>query len=187
MEVYLVRHTPIDVESGICYGQSNIDVTDSFPEDAKQVKRRLPSNRNQAVFYSSPLLRCRKLAEFLSDGSIYYDDRLKELDFGDWELQKWEDLPADQVEKWSRDQSIRCPGGESYHQLHNRVMRWWDELTDSDQQLVIVITHSGVIKSILSAVLGMPFSNSNRLAIDWGHIAKIVFNNDEYLVKFVNR
>lgn len=188
MDVYLIRHTAIDIEPGICYGQSDIDVADSFPEEVEKVRSKLPAKSEKLVFFSSPLQRCKKLASALTDQKIHLDDRLQELDFGDWELQKWDNLEGDRLQEWMDDfVNVSCPGGESYREMNERIIEWWDELIEKDFEQVAVVTHAGVIRSLLSHVLGISYKNGFRLAIDWGHISAISISEHEYSVKFVNR
>ena len=61
MEIYLIRHTTPAVGKGICYGQTDLDITDSFKEEVAAIIPHLPDNI-QTVF-SSPLQRCKKLAD----------------------------------------------------------------------------------------------------------------------------
>ena len=63
MTITLIRHTSVNVPSGICYGQSDVDVSGNFEFEAPIVKDKLASNRFDAV-YSSPLQRCEKLASY---------------------------------------------------------------------------------------------------------------------------
>ena len=58
MEVCLIRHTKTAVIPGTCYGNSDVDVADSFLEEAGKVRESLKGERFDAV-YSSPLQRCR--------------------------------------------------------------------------------------------------------------------------------
>lgn len=187
MKVYLIRHTKIDVEPGVCYGQSDIDVADSFPEDSKEVKSKLPNSAEESIFFSSPLKRCRKLAETLTSQKVHFDRRLQELNFGDWELKKWADIPEDQIEEWSGDISVSTPGGESYLELNNRVREWWKELVKADYESVVVVSHAGVIRSIFSQVLDITFEKCTRLVLDWGHISAVSVNNNNYKIEFINR
>lgn len=57
MEVFLIRHTKTAVIPGTCYGNSDVDVADSFLEEAGKVRERLKGESFDAV-YSSPLQRC---------------------------------------------------------------------------------------------------------------------------------
>ena len=75
MEILLVRHTTPNIEKGVCYGQTDIDVTPSFNEELKVIQEKIQPKESDLVF-SSPLLRCEKLATSLYE-SITYDDKLK--------------------------------------------------------------------------------------------------------------
>lgn len=188
MDTYLIRHTRINVESGICYGQSDVDLCSSFPEESKKVLSKLPVSVEDSVIYSSPLRRCYKLAKELTDEKVQCDDRLKELDFGDWELEKWEEIETEKLQEWMDDfVNVNCPGGESYLELTERVTEWWEETIKKDHEPVVVITHAGVIRSLLSYVLEIPYKNSFRLIIDPGSISAISVSGRRYSVKYINR
>lgn len=63
MRLVLIRHTSVAVPRGICYGQTDVPLADSFPDEATMVKQRLSRYHFDCV-YSSPLSRCVKLARF---------------------------------------------------------------------------------------------------------------------------
>ncbi len=85
MEIYLIRHTQPKVASGICYGQSDIGLANSFPEELASLKEELKHLLDDHnMVYSSPLSRCQKLAHSLFKEVIVIDPRLMELDFGTW-------------------------------------------------------------------------------------------------------
>jgi len=188
MDIYLISHTSIDIEPGICYGHSDIDVADSFANDAEEVRQKLSGiDKKNTVVYSSPLKRCRKLASVLTGHTVHTDSRLQELNFGDWELKRWSEIPERLLKKWSKDIRVPCPGGESYLELNSRVVDWWRELMKTGHESVLVITHAGVIQSVVSHVLGIPLVKSSLLVIDWGHLSAISTNSNNYVVKFINR
>ena len=41
MDVYLVRHTSVDVPRGVCYGQSDVLLKETFPQEGEGVKAKL--------------------------------------------------------------------------------------------------------------------------------------------------
>ena len=59
MEIFLVRHTETVCEKGICYGQADMDIKEPYIEFFQEIKTQLPTD---AILYSSPLLRCKKMA-----------------------------------------------------------------------------------------------------------------------------
>ena len=84
MEVYLVRHTETVCEKGICYGQSDVEIMAPYDAVFQSVLSQLPQDAN---LYSSPLLRCVLLANYIKDNSeinaVNEDSRLMEMNFGD--------------------------------------------------------------------------------------------------------
>ena len=64
MEVILVRHTSVDVPPGTCYGQTDVALRSTFPEEAEAVYRRLAGYAPFDRVYTSPLSRCIHLAEY---------------------------------------------------------------------------------------------------------------------------
>ena len=120
-EIYLIRHTTPAVAKGVCYGQTDLDTTDSLHEEADVIRQRLPAVVGTAP--SSPLRRCSLLAGLLFPGHpIAYHDELMEIHCGQWKWLKWDDLPWEEVGPWMKDfVQVRIPGGESYLDLHERV------------------------------------------------------------------
>lgn len=145
MTITFVRHTSVAVPAGICYGQSDVAVAPSFIEEARQVVNNLPSGKFDAVF-SSPLSRCRQLAAFCGYPSPLLDDRLKELNFGRWEMQEWENINDPLLAVWYEDW-IHTPagGGESFEEQCKRVASFIRELQTQPSNNIGIFTHRGVI------------------------------------------
>ena len=142
-----------DIPKGVCYGQADIGVTDSFHDEAGVIKNFVPEQ--VSVVYSSPLKRCRMLAEYLySDHPLQLYDELKEIDCGHWELQRWDDIPRTEIDPWMNDLvNIPTRGGESYTDLQLRVSRIFEKIHRKELPAVLV-AHGGVIRSILSHITG---------------------------------
>jgi alpha-ribazole phosphatase len=64
MALILLRHTTPRVSPGTCYGRTDLDVADSFEAEAETALAALP--RFDRII-SSPLVRCHKLAGFISE------------------------------------------------------------------------------------------------------------------------
>lgn len=160
MSIFLIRHTTPLIEKGICYGQSDIDVTNSFLAEAELIKTVLPSISVQHV-YSSPLTRCRKLASHLfPDHTISLEPALMEIHCGEWEGLHWDAIPPEVIDPWMKDFVHVCiPGGESYVQMHSRVTECFNRIAQGPTPSAIV-THGGVIRSILAHITATPLVDS---------------------------
>ena len=113
MEIYLVRHTKVALSMDYCYDISDVELGDSQQDDTHKVAAKLSSIRFQKAF-TSPLKRCKLLADKLS-AHAEEKEELLEMDFGNWELKKWDDLDRQEVDIWMNDFVNECPpNGESY-------------------------------------------------------------------------
>lgn len=172
-ELILVRHTMPLVSGTTAYGQSDVDVGPSFPEDVAAIRRHLPPVDGHAVF-SSPLQRCSKLAQALFPPErIRYDERLMEFHFGEWEMREWHEIGHETVSTWIADvENYRPPGGESYACLHARVLTFLGELTAAGTERAVLVTHAGVVRSLTAAILEVPLNNNFRIRIGYGSISR---------------
>lgn len=171
--IYLIRHTTPDVKKGICYGQTDLDVTDSFADEVNSIVLHLPAGIMHV--YSSPLQRCSKLARALfPQHEIAFHDDLMELDCGTWEMQEWNAIPKTEMQPWLDDfvhQTV--PGGESYATMHERVIRRFNTIAALNQPAAIV-AHGGVLRSILAHITSTPLKESFDLfTCHYGCVVKL--------------
>ncbi|WP_299556226.1 alpha-ribazole phosphatase [Seonamhaeicola sp.] len=173
MDIYIIRHTTPDVEKGICYGQTDLGLTENYKEEFRAIAQKLP-NIDTYKIISSPLKRCALLAQYLGQ-QVHYDNRLKELNFGDWELKAWNEIPEEVINPWMNDfVNVRVPNGESYTDLASRVQTFFEELRLSkDNQNVIVTTHAGPIRSLLAMLLNIPLEKSFGIKINYGDVFQL--------------
>jgi alpha-ribazole phosphatase len=188
MKLHLIRHTSLNIPSGICYGQSDVDVSDNFHTEQNALKQKLAGIEFDAV-YASPLQRCTKLANALGLGEAKLDERLKELHFGDWEMQAWDAIPRVVFDTWASDYANSSPpNGESFSQLHQRSVSFIQEVSEhSLGKNIAVITHGGVIRAMLAEVLNMPLKGLFRMVIDHASVTQISFDDEVPRIHFVNR
>lgn len=177
MEVYLIRHTTPDIAKGVCYGFTDVPLASTFEQEWRLLIDQLPPTVDGLL--TSPLFRCRQLASKLSNHynlSVTEDDRLRELNFGDWEMQRWDALDQALLSKWMDNyQTQRCPGGESYEDLIVRTKDFLNDLIKTDLQQVVIVTHGGVIKSFDSIINKR---NGMELQVAYGQIHRYTVRSD---------
>lgn len=179
MEIYLIRHTTPNIDKGICYGQADLDVATTFEEEATKIVNSIDFDENTIV-YSSPLKRCTKLANQLSE-NILTDKRLMELNFGDWELLKWDDIPEPASSIWMNNFVTECtPNGEAYIDLAKRAFEVFTEITSTSEKKLIITTHAGVIRSILAKLNNIHLKDSFDIKVEYGQIFKITKQNNTF-------
>ncbi len=187
MEFYLIRHTRVKVPEGTCYGRADVEPADSFPEEALRVREKL-EGAGPLRFFSSPSQRCLLLARTLSPTPVVTDPRLMELDFGAFEMRRWDDIDPAQLQAWMDDfVNRRCPGGESYRDLERRAVAAFSEIAAGDYPGAALVAHGGVIRAILAHVLALPLDRSFRFQVDPGGVTRITGKESLYVVRYVNR
>jgi len=170
MKLTTIRHTSIDVPSGVCYGFTDVALKPSFPSEAEMVKNQLTGKTFDKV-YSSPLSRCTLLAEYCGYPNPILDSRLRELNFGDWEMKSWMEIDKQEAAAWFADW-INYPAkdGESYRMMQQRVNAFMDDLKSSDAQSVVLFTHGGVIR-LIHVYLGIfQLDTSFEFPVEYGQI-----------------
>lgn len=202
MDIYLIRHTEVAVERGVFYGHSDVGLATNYAEQRDRLKRLLPSQ--PAHIFASPLSRCRQLAEDLAlDASltVQFDDRLKELNYGDWEMLTSQSIPPDRFGPWLADYAnIRPPNGENFQDLGQRVNAFWQEqiiplLSSPGRERadraasdpLFIVAHGGVIRVWLSLFLEFPLSNAYRIHLDYGSVTKITTTGVRHTIQYVNQ
>lgn len=196
IEIYLHRHPQIDIEAGICYGQTDLDLRSDLFEAWKQ---NFKDGQSGNLVITSPSTRCKKPAEFIARSLSAPDpvvlNEIIEMNFGAWEMRSWEDLRSDGTSgyvEWSKDWvNLPVPQGESYRDLSRRVLGGWKKIikdsTESDIRRLDIVTHAGPIRAILSELLHIPLENTFRLEIHYGSVSKIKISGDLPLVEYINR
>jgi alpha-ribazole phosphatase len=186
MDIYLIRHTKTDVPKGLCYGRTDVPLADSFPEDLQILKQKLPILTNDCLVYSSGLGRCVQLAEQLSE-KVQRDERLLEVNFGDWENQRFDELPQDLVKQWtSQFVTVPPPNGECFADLCQRVGEFWQELITHDVKQVLIVTHAGVIRALLAHLLNLPPANAFQFKVDYGSVHKLQYVSQYTYIHYIN-
>ncbi|NLU94430.1 alpha-ribazole phosphatase [Chitinophaga sp. Ak27] len=184
MEIYLIRHTTPAIESGVCYGASDVDVAASFDTEVARIKPLLPAKPLEV--YTSPLQRCEKLAAALFGDVYTKDGRLKEMNFGDWEMLPWDNISRTALRKWADNVVFEhIPGGESYEELYVRSIQLLEEVMAQGKDAVLV-THGGVIRCILAHVTDTALVDAFDISVDYGRISHLQVENEEIKVIFSN-
>jgi len=172
MQLTLIRHTSVDVPKGICYGITDVPLAPTFRSELESIQRNLTDKTFDAVF-ASPLSRCKKLAnELFPERHILIDQRLIELDFGDWEMQSWDTIfESSEGKTWFADYAhFRCPGGESFADLMQRGKAFLDDLKQTNFRRVVVFTHAGIIRALMCLLQHKTPEEAFQTPLSYGQI-----------------
>lgn len=148
------------------------------------------------IIITSPLSRCHQLAnglfehfkcqtELVGNSStnlpiqLKSNDGFKEINFGDWEGMTWNNIGEKKIEDWNENFfDYTFPQGESARSFFKRVENAWNglisELSEKDEsQTVVIISHAGVIRSILTCFLEMPLQHCLTLKVDKMSVSRL--------------
>lgn len=144
MEIWLVRHTSVDVPAGTCYGRTDVPLRPTFEAEAAVVRQQLAGERFDGV-WCSPLSRCTRLAAACGYDDARRDERLLELNFGDWEMQLFDAIDDPQLQRWFDNWVDTVPTrGESFAQQIVRVGEFLEEVRRLPLQRALLFAHGGV-------------------------------------------
>ncbi|WP_027589818.1 alpha-ribazole phosphatase family protein [Pseudomonas sp. RL] len=172
MPLYLIRHTRVGCAPGLCYGQLDVPLADSFAAEAQAIRETLARQfpGGPPPVWSSPSQRCRALADAL--GSPYrIDARLMELNFGAWEGRTWAELDSPEARHWGDHwQRAAPPGGEPLPELLARLRQFLAELGSGD---ALLITHAGPIRALHHLLLGESLEQAFRQPVGHGELIRL--------------
>jgi alpha-ribazole phosphatase len=199
LNIFLIRHTEVAVGRAVCYGSSDVALADNYTQQRDQLRQHLPTEA-PALIFSSPLTRCRILAEDLAAShalppkTVLLDDRLREYHFGDWENQLWANLDRAALDVWMADfVNNPPPNGENFLQVYERVGAFWQEKINTlateptAPESVYVVAHGGTIRALLCLFLELPLQNAYRLSLDYGAVSKLTTNGQYFTIQYINR
>jgi alpha-ribazole phosphatase len=155
------------VAEGICYGQTDLELAEDVAALAAVLRAQLPID---APVFSSPLCRCRKLAEALHQNPRF-DARLMEMNFGEWEMRAWDDIGAAALDDWAKDPyEFAPPGGESPSQLFGRVTEFHAMLVAENIADAVLVTHAGVMRAICGLIKNLLPDEWMKLSFAFGSV-----------------
>lgn len=187
MDIYLIRHTKTAASPGLCYGQSDIELAGSFLDEFARLQEKLPELAADCPVFTSPLTRCLQLAGKISD-NVTEDERLMELNFGDWEGQRFDAIEPGLLQHWTDNfVDTAPPNGESFEDLYLRTGGFWQDLLATEAEQVLVVTHAGTIRALLARILTLPLANAFQLRINLGSLHKLQHRSNYTMIDYLNR
>ena len=198
MTVILLRHgRSTSNTAGVLAGRSaGVDLDDKGREQAAGLIDRIGDLPIRAVV-SSPMLRCRRtvgpLAEALCLEPLI-DDRLSEVDYGEWTGRKIGELAKEPL--WSVVQAHPSaavfPGGEGLAQVQARAVaavREHDRRVAQEHGadvLWLACTHGDVIKSVIADAYGIHLDGFQRVTADPASVSVVRYTPLRPFVLHVN-
>ncbi len=155
--LWLVRHARPLVDPGVCYGASDLEADPHATRRAAQeLAAVLPAG---AQLFMSGLRRAQQLAHQLHAlrpdlVAPVCDTRLNEMDFGRFELARWDQIDMAEFDAWTADfNTYRFGGQESVGEMLARVgaalrlAAWPRDAAAGAPADRVWVTHAGVIRA----------------------------------------
>jgi len=192
--VYLFRHGETANAHQICMnGHFDVALSDTGLEQARQLAQALQDQPIRAV-YSSDLQRTYQgaclIAEHHKLEPVAFSE-LRELSFGEWEGKSLTELsekfPGEMDKRIKQTELFRADGGETFQELHDRVIPKFLEITASHpNDTIAFVCHGGVNRAILAHLLGFPIANLFRISQHFAAVNIIQFYEDQVMVELLN-
>ena len=182
----LLRHgqTALSVERRYS-GRGNPALTDVGRKQGAAAARYVAQRGGVAAVFSSPLQRAYDTAAAAAKAlglDVTVDDDLIETDFGAWEgltFAEAAERDPDLHRRWLRDTSAAPPGGESFDQVLDRVLRARERIIAAHQgATVLVVSHVTPIKMLLRLALDAGPGILYRLHLDLASLSIAEFYSD---------
>ena len=192
MRLFFLRHTSLKVEIDVFYGQTDLDVSDNFEKEVVLIKKKILNfniDTDSIKVYSSPLKRCIKLTERLTENYVI-DERIKEMNLGDWEMKKMTSIPEKEKLEWENNLlSFKIPNGESNNEFLKRLKSFLDDIFKFNEDALIVC-HAGSINGMLSLLTKEPFDKMVKNyweLIKHGSLSLIELKNELIITKIIGK
>lgn len=171
-------------------------LTELGVKQAEALGQRLVNSKVDMI-YCSDLKRTVQTAEIINKyvkSSIKIREELREIHMGKFHTQDEAVIKAENPDFWSiwssHSHDIPYPEGESGHDVRMRVLKVINEIINQDYNRVLVVTHGGVIKVMVSHFLGLGMEKRFKIGAPPEHcgmtVVKYQREDNEFYVHTLN-
>lgn len=177
--IFFVRHGETDWNTypdNRFQGRKDIPLNAAGLKQAKAIGELLKNQTIQHI-YSSPLNRALETAKIISAHHslpVKSLDELKEMDFGDWEGKKSQDIQKNFNNLWQlwkyNPEIVNIPDSEKVEQLFTRTKKIIELLCGINDGSIIVVTHGAFLRALTVDLLNMDKRFLNQIKQDNGSV-----------------
>ncbi|HVU09095.1 MAG TPA: histidine phosphatase family protein [Verrucomicrobiae bacterium] len=192
----LIRHAEVERRYQSAFGgQIDMNLSERGHEQAKILADYLRGKKFDAL-YTSPMKRAQQtIAPFLKlkNGASRQKilPALREVHFGDWTGFNWEQVrekfgvhPYDWLDEIDLG---RVPNGESGIEFRARVEPCLQKIIQKHRgEIVGIFCHGGVIRMMLSTLLGLPLPKTNQFEIEYTSITQVALHPHMAEIELLN-
>ncbi|WP_195724201.1 histidine phosphatase family protein [Paenibacillus monticola] len=199
LELVLIRHGLTKWNAEHRYlGHTDLPILPSALDELSALKEQLQLTGEFWRVFCSDLLRCRETLAYIApslEQSTIYDNRLREMNFGDWEGCTYEQLKDnEQYRSWiDSPAAVTPPGGESWRQFEARLGSFLSDLGQAAEngryasaaklpfRRALIVTHGGVIRGLLAQTLpAVTFHNTAAPAHGTVIVIRMIWQNGQW-------
>jgi alpha-ribazole phosphatase len=190
----LVRHGETELTSSLRYwGRTDVSLSEVGLSQAECLRERLYQEKIDFI-YSSGLKRALVTAQAIASGHNLQATtcpELREIDFGRLEGLTFDEIARlypDVARIWKeRDPGLVYPGGESLAELDTRIQQFRSRLEGHDEgETVLIVAHSGVLRTLLCQLLGMEPRQRWQIRIDLASLTIIETYRQDAILTLLN-
>ena len=176
MRLILLRHGRTGL-SGRYVGSSDVPLSKEGREQIQGLRSILAAMQIDSLL-ASPMHRCIQTIDLLRLGlPVQLDPDLREIDFGRWEGKTFAEIEEQDpklVQEWAQGKDdFRFPGGDAIAGFACRMEAVKDRLLAADARTMLLVTHGGVIRSLICGLLGLSPQNYLLFQVAKGHYSTI--------------
>lgn len=186
MNLYMVRHGQTAASRENRFSGSSDPPLTEVGEAMAQAFAQAYASLTWDAIYTSPMLRTRQTADAfcrLTGVQATIEDGLKEVDYGEWEGLRQDEVKArwpEAFEYWADDVASRgTPGGETAFHVAARAMRVVEGIRSRHERgNVLLVSHKATLRVITCALLGLDVRLfRERIAQPVGAVTMFVVTN----------
>ena len=189
---FLIRHAACKGVGHTLWGRTpGICLNEKGETQAQRLAERFQNIKLDAI-YSSPLERALQTATAIArpmNLEVKQSAAANEINFGEWSGKTFEELHND--ERWRQFNSHRSltmvPGGESFREVQNRIVKEIEELAlHHGKAQVAIVSHADVIRAAVAHFAATPIDMIERFEISPGSVSVLALNNDNSTLLTIN-
>ena len=192
--ILLIRHGETEASArGRCYGKLDVALSDNGRAQMQRTANLVQPLAPHQI-YSSPRIRALDSAQYIANVcgvSITTDTELAELDFGDLEGKRYEDVEReypDFYQRWMEHPTgVTFPNGESYTMMRKRVLACFARIVSGSPGMnTALVAHGGVIRIIIADLLDLDPSAIFRIDQSYAGVNCVDFFEDTPVIRVIN-
>ena len=180
LKITFLRHAEVDEAYSECYnGHIDIGLSSIGYKQAKKLAKHFDSLEFDEVFCSDLIRAKETLSNFRQNKQAIFTDKLREKSWGKHEGLNFETIIAqDEIKYENFTQWINALDGEDYKNYTLRIKEFFNYLKSLKKENILVVTHAGVIRTIISLVKNISLEDTFNKPLPYAsHIIYNLKNN----------